>query len=89
MGELVVFVNPILLSLFASGFLFFLLDIFLKDFKFKFIFKILFAVLFVSGVTLSILFGASYQEIIIVVLVFLAMALFSFYPPKFKGGNKQ
>ena len=75
--EIVLFTNPILLSIFTLALIFVILDICLK--KIVLIFKILFAISLTAGVIFSLLFGATYQEIIIVTLLLLAVELFSFY----------
>ncbi len=75
--EIVLFTNPILLSIYALALIFAILDICLK--RIIFIFKILFAAALISGVIFSLLFGATFQEIIIITLLLLAVELFSFY----------
>lgn len=77
MGEYLIF-NVISIILFALSLLVLVLDIVFK----KFYIKIVFGVLVTGFVIASLLLGASYQEVLIAVLILAVIALFSFYPRK-------
>lgn len=78
--SIVIFFNPWCISLFASALVFLLLDIFIK--KIKYIFKIGFAITFIPLIILELLFGAELIEVLIIVLFFLIILLYTFYPIK-------
>lgn len=79
------FHSPILIILYSVALLFLILDFFIK--KIKYIFKIIFALSFISALTLHILNNASYQEILVFVMVFLFLALIALYPFKKEEKN--
>ena len=79
------FHSPILIVLYSVALLFLILDFFIK--KIKYIFKIIFALSFISALTLHILNNASYQEILVFVMVFLILALIALYPFKKEEKN--
>ncbi len=79
------FHSPILIILYSVALLFLLLDFFIK--KIKYIFKIIFALSFISALTLHILNNASYQEILVFVMVFLILGLIALYPFKKEENN--
>lgn len=79
------FHSPILIILYSVALLFLILDFFIK--KIKYIFKIIFALSFISALTLHILNNASYQEILVFVMVFLILALIALYPFKKEEKN--
>ena len=77
MGEYLIF-NVFSIVLFALALIVLVLDIVLQ----KAFLKIIFGVLVAGFVIVSILLGASYQEILIAILVLTIVALFTYYPRK-------
>ena len=77
MGEYLIF-NVYSIILFALILVVLILDIIFK----KAFLKIIFGVLVTGFVVASILLGASYQEILIAILVLAVIALFTYYPRK-------
>ena len=79
MEDILIFNIPSIV-LFAVCVIALVLDIIFK----KFYIKIIFGASTSAFVIVSIFMGASFQEILIAVLILLIAALFSFYPPKGK-----
>lgn len=77
MGEYLIF-NVYSIVLFAAVLLMLVLDIIFK----KIYLKITFGVLTTGFIIASLLLGASFQEILIAILILVVIALFSFYPRK-------
>ena len=77
MGSYLIF-NVYSIVLFALALVVLILDAIFK----KIPFKIAFGLLATGFVVASILVGASYQEILIAVLVLVIIALFTYYPRK-------
>ena len=77
MGEYLIF-NVYSIVLFAAALLMLVLDIIFK----KIYLKITFGVLTTGFIIASLLLGASFQEILIAILILVVIALFSFYPRK-------
>ena len=79
MGEYLIFNIPSII-LFALCVIVLVLDIIFK----RVFLKIIFGFIATAFIIASILLGASFQEALIAILILLATALFSFYPPKRK-----
>lgn len=77
MGEYLIF-NVYSIVLFALAFVVLILDVIFK----KAFLKIIFGVLVTGFIIASFLLGASYQEILIAILVLAVVALFTYYPRK-------
>ena len=77
MGEYLIF-NVFSIVLFALAIIVLVLDIIFK----KAFLKIILGVLVTAFVIVSILLGASYQEVLIAILVLAVIALFTYYPRK-------
>ena len=77
MGEYLIF-NVFSIVLFALAIIVLVLDIIFK----KAFLKIILGVLVTGFVIVSILLGASYQEVLIAILVLAVIALFTYYPRK-------
>ena len=77
MGEYLIF-NVYSIVLFALALVVLILDVIFK----KAFLKIIFGVLVTGFIIASILLGASYQEILIAILVLAVVALFTYYPRK-------
>ena len=77
MGEYLIF-NVFSIVLFALAIIVLVLDIIFK----KAFLKIILGVLVTGCVIVSILLGASYQEVLIAILVLAVIALFTYYPRK-------
>lgn len=77
MGSYLIF-NVYSIVLFALALVVLVLDIIFK----KAFLKIIFGVLTVGFVIASLLLSASYQEILIAILILVVMALFAYYPRK-------
>lgn len=77
MGEFLIF-NIYSIVLFALALVVLVLDIIFK----KAFLKIIFGVLTIGFVIVSLLLSASYQEILIAILILVVMALFAYYPMK-------
>lgn len=75
--EIVLFNYPFLLIIFIAALLLMVLDIFIK--KCNWIIKIVYGLIFVTGIILSLLYGASFQELLIVTLFFVNVSLFYFF----------
>ena len=75
MGEYLIF-NVTSIVLFAVAIAVLVLDIIFK----KIFLKIIFGLVTTGFVIASLLLGASFQEIIIAVLILIVIALFSYYP---------
>ena len=75
MGEYLIF-NVTSIVLFAVAIAVLVLDIIFK----KIFLKIIFGLVATGFVIASLLLGASFQEIIIAVLILIVIALFSYYP---------
>ncbi|MBO6261337.1 MAG: hypothetical protein J6N95_01855 [Bacilli bacterium] len=79
MGEYLIFnVTPIVL--FSLALVALILDIIFK----KVFLKIIFALFATGFIIASLLLGASFQEILIAVLILIVIALFSYYPKRKK-----
>lgn len=76
----VILTNPLLISLFAVALVFLILDIIFK--KVQWAFKVGAALLTVGGVITSLLFGATYQEVLIAVMTLAIVLLFGMYTKK-------
>lgn len=76
--NIVIFSHPVLICLFAVSLILMMVDIFVKS-KINWLFKIIYGLLFTAAITLSVLFGVPYQELIIITLIFVNIALFYFY----------
>ena len=70
-----VLLNPISIILFSLTLVVLVLDFIFK----KAFLKIIFGTLVVAYIVFSIIYGASYQEILITILVLLVISLFVFY----------
>ena len=79
MGEYLIFNIPSII-LFALCVIVLVLDIIFK----RVFLKIIFGFIATAFIIASILLGASFQEVLIAILILLVTALFSFYPPKRK-----
>ena len=77
MGEYLIF-NVFSIVLFALAIIMLVLDIIFK----KAFLKIILGVLVTAFVIVSILLGASYQEVLIAILILAVIALFTYYPRK-------
>ena len=77
MGEYLIF-NVFSIVLFSLAIIVLVLDIIFK----KAFLKIILGVLVTGFVIVSILLGASYQEVLIAILVLAVIALFTYYPRK-------
>ena len=77
MGSYLIF-NVYSIILFALALVVLVLDIIFK----KAFLKIIFGVLTIGFVIASLLLSASYQEILIAILILVVMALFAYYPRK-------
>lgn len=75
MGEYLIF-NVYSIVLFFLALAVIVFDIIFK----KFYLKIVFGLLITGFVIVSLLMGASYQEVLIATLIFVVIALFSYYP---------
>ena len=78
-GDYLIFNIPSII-LFALCLVVLILDIIFK----KFYLKIIFGLIATAFIIISILLGASFQEVLIAILILLVTTLFSFYPPKRK-----
>ena len=78
-GEYLIFNIPSII-LFVLCLVVLILDIIFK----KFYLKIIFGLIATAFIIISILLGASFQEVLIAILILLVTTLFSFYPPKRK-----
>lgn len=76
----VILTNPLLISLFAVALVLLILDIIFK--KVQWAFKVGAALLTVGGVITSLLFGATYQEVLIAVMTLVIVLLFGMYTKK-------
>ena len=76
----VILTNPLLISLFAVALVLLILDIIFK--KVQWAFKVGAALLTVGGVITSLLFGATYQEVLIAVMTLVIVLLFGVYTKK-------
>lgn len=79
MGEYLIF-NVTSIVLFSLALVVLILDIIFK----KAFLKIIFALVATGFILASLLLGASFQEIIIAVLILIVIALFSYYPKRKK-----
>ena len=79
MGEYLIF-NVTSIVLFSLALVVLILDIIFK----KAFLKIIFALVATGFIIVSLLLGASFQEIIIAVLILIVIALFSYYPKRKK-----
>lgn len=79
MGEYLIF-NVTSIVLFVLAIAVLVLDVIFK----KIFLKIMFALLATGFIVASLLLGASYQEILIGILILLVIALFCFYPSRRK-----
>lgn len=77
MGEYLIF-NVFSIVLFALAIIVLVLDIIFK----KEFLKIILGVLVTAFVIVSILLGASYQEVLVAILILAVIALFTYYPRK-------
>ena len=77
MSEYLIF-NVFSIVLFALAIIVLVLDIIFK----KAFLKIILGVLVTGFVIVSILLGASYQEVLIAILILAVIALFTYYPRK-------
>ena len=77
MGSYLIF-NVYSIVLFALALVVLVLDIIFK----KTFLKIIFGVLTIGFVVASLLLSASYQEILIAILILVVVALFAYYPRK-------
>ena len=77
MGSYLIF-NVYSIILFALALVVLVLDVIFK----KAFLKIIFGVLTIGFVIASLLLSASYQEILIAILILVVMALFAYYPRK-------
>jgi len=75
MSPEIVLLNPISIILFSLTLVVLVLDFIFK----KAFLKIIFGTLVVAYIVFSIIYGASYQEILITILVLLVISLFVFY----------
>ena len=76
----VILANPLLIILFSIPLVILLVDFFLR--KYQWIFKLVATGFMIAGITLSLLYGATYQEVIIPVMVIVIFMLFSLYRKK-------
>ena len=76
----VILTNPLLISLFAVALVLLILDIIFK--KVQWAFKVGAALLTVGGVITSLLFGATYQEVLIAVMTLVIVLFFGMYTKK-------
>ena len=79
MGEYLIF-NVTSIVLFSLALMVLILDIIFK----KAFLKIIFALVATGFIIASLLLGASFQEILIAVLILIVIALFSYYPKRKK-----
>ncbi len=79
MGEYLIF-NVTSIVLFSLALVVLILDIIFK----KAFLKIIFALVATGFIITSLLLGASFQEILIAVLILIIIALFSYYPKRKK-----
>lgn len=79
MGEYLIF-NVTSIVLFSLALVVLILDIIFK----KAFLKIIFALFATGFIIASLLLGASFQEILIAVLILIVIALFSYYPKRKK-----
>ena len=79
MGEYLIF-NVTSIVLFSLALVVLILDIIFK----KAFLKIIFALVATGFIIVSLLLGASFQEILIAVLILIVIALFSYYPKRKK-----
>lgn len=79
MDEYLIF-NATSIVLFSLALVVLILDIILK----KAFLKIIFALVATGFIIASLLLGASFQEILIAVLILIVIALFSYYPKRKK-----
>ena len=79
MGEYLIF-NVTSIVLFSLALVVLILDIIFK----KAFLKIIFALVATGFIIASLLLGASFQEILIAVLILMVIALFSYYPKRKK-----
>jgi len=79
MGEYLIF-NVTSIVLFSLALVVLILDIIFK----KAFLKIIFALVATGFIIASLLLGASFQEILIAVLILIVIALFSYYPKRKK-----
>ena len=79
MGEYLIF-DVTSIVLFSLALVVLILDIIFK----KAFLKIIFALVTTGFIIASLLLGASFQEIIIAVLILIVIALFSYYPKRKK-----
>ena len=79
MGEYLIF-NVTSIVLFSLALALLILDIIFK----KAFLKIIFALVATGFIIASLLLGASFQEILIAVLILMVIALFSYYPKRKK-----
>ena len=79
MGEYLIF-NVTSIVLFSLALVALILDIIFK----KAFLKIIFALVATGFIIASLLLGASFQEILIAVLILIVIALFSYYPKRKK-----
>lgn len=79
MGEYLIF-NMTSIVLFSLALVVLILDIIFK----KAFLKIIFALFATGFIIASLLLGASFQEILIAVLILIVIALFSYYPKRKK-----
>ena len=75
MSPEIVLLNPISIVLLSLTLVVLVLDFIFK----KAFLKIIFGTLMVAYIVFSIIYGASYQEILITILVLLVISLFVFY----------
>ena len=76
----IILTNPLLISLFAVALVLLVLDIIFK--KVQWAFKLGASLLTVGAVIASLLFGATYQEIIIAIMTLTIVLLFGMYTKK-------
>ena len=76
----VILTNPLLISLFAVALVLLIVDIFIK--KIQWAFKLGAALLTTGATITSLLLGATYQEVLIAILVLSIVVLFGVYTKK-------
>lgn len=81
MSPEIVLLNPISIVLLSLTLVVLVLDFIFK----KAFLKIIFGTLMVAYIVFSIIYGASYQEILITILVLLVISLFVFYRKEMKN----
>ena len=91
MSDIAIFSNPLLIILFSLAVVIFVAGLFIKQKIVNVALKIVFAVITTCLVIFLLLYGASYQEVLIVVLAFLVANLFFLYGfiDKKKGEDKE